>query len=69
MRDLAEDEEVIRVPRIALMECYNILLLLGPWCAGRVAETLAKQVINWRIVGFFIYLYVFYLFRNQVVLA
>ena len=43
---LEDDIECLRVARIALMECYNTLHLLGPWCCGRVAETLAKQVCH-----------------------
>ena len=50
-----EDEiECLRVARIALMECYNILHLLGPWCCGRVAEILAKQVHS-RVNTYYMY--------------
>ena len=37
-----EDPKVI--PRIVYTECLNILRLLGPWCAGRVAQAFCKQV-------------------------
>ena len=41
---LERESEAVRVARVALMECYNVLILLGPWCCGRVAETLMKPV-------------------------
>ena len=32
------------IPKTVLIECHNILHILGPWCAGKIAETLAKQL-------------------------
>ena len=32
------------IPRTILMECQYVLHMLGPWCAGRLAGTLVRQV-------------------------
>ena len=33
-----------QTPKMVLMECHHILHVLGPWCAGKVAHSLVKQV-------------------------
>ena len=43
-----EDGEVhiIKTPKTALQECLYVLDSLGPWCCGKVASVLAKQVMK-----------------------
>ena len=38
------DQDPRLLPRTVLVECQSILQNLGPWCAGRVAQALTKQV-------------------------
>ena len=39
-----DEKDPCVVPRTVLVECQTILRTLGPWCAGKVAQVLARRV-------------------------
>ena len=41
-----EESHPVNIPRTALTECLYVLESLGPWCCGKVAGVLAKQVMK-----------------------
>ena len=48
-----KDKDPRLVPRSALQECRLMLLLLGPWCCNRVAQTMVKQLSKIEEIEFF----------------
>ena len=40
----AGETDPIAIPRTALLECQYVLDALGPWCCGKVAGVLGKQI-------------------------
>ena len=39
-----EESDPKKLPKLVLTECLTILHQLGPWCAGKVASALRRQL-------------------------